>query len=230
MIIFIRSLIFYILFYLWTFFIGFFSFPVFFLNRKFDVKIWLLWSKITNKILKLTVKLNYNIKGIKNLTPNSEVIYASQHQSTWETIVFPHIIGDCLIFHKKSLLFIPIFGWHLYKLGMIIINRGSKRKEKENLKKIIFLTKKSISNKRPVLIFPHGRRILPKKKNKIQSGIVSLYKHLNVKVIPIKLDSGNYWGKKKFLKYPGNIIVEFLKPINPGLKPGQFRKKLEGIL
>ena len=26
-----------------------FWFPVFFLNRKFDVKIWLLWSKITNK-------------------------------------------------------------------------------------------------------------------------------------------------------------------------------------
>ena len=224
---FIRSVLFYFFFYLWTFFISFFSFPVFFLNRKFDVKIWLLWTKITNKILKLTINLNYEIKGIKNLNLNSKVLYASQHQSAWDTIIIPHIIGDCIIFHKKSLLFIPIFGWHLYKLGMIIIDRS---KGTKNLKKIIFLTKKAISEKRPILIFPHGTRTQPNTKNEIQSGVVSLYKHLNIKVIPIKLNSGNYWGRNKFLKYPGKIIIEFLKPIKPGLKPGEFRKKLKSIL
>ena len=57
-----------------------------------------------------------------------------------------------------------------------------------------------------------------------------LFKHLNIKVIPIKLNSGNYWGRKRFLKHPGKIIVEFLKPIKPGLKPGKFRKKLKNIL
>ena len=227
MIIFIRSILFYFLFYLWTFFIGFFSFPVFFLKRKFDVKIWLLWAKITNEILKLTINLNYKITGIKNLNKSSKALYASQHQSAWDTIVLPHIIGDCLIFHKKSLLFIPVFGWHLYKLGMIIIDRN---KGTSNLKKIIFLTKKAIVEKRPILIFPHGTRTLPNTKNKIQSGIVSLYKHLNIKVIPIKLNSGRYWGRKKFLKYPGKININFLTPIKPGLSPGEFRKKLEKIL
>mgnify|MGYP000023451244 FL=1 len=225
--IFIRSVLFYFFFYLWTFFIGFFSFPVFFFNRKFDVKIWLLWANITNKILKLTINLNYEIKGIKNLNLNSKILYASQHQSAWDTIILPHIIGDCIIFHKKSLLFIPVFGWHLYKLGMIIIDRS---KGTKNLKRIIFLTKKAISEKRSILIFPHGTRTQHNTKNEIQSGVVSLYKHLNIKVIPIKLNSGNYWGRKRFLKRPGKIIVEFLKPIKPGLKPGKFRKKLKNIL
>ena len=55
-IIFFRSLIFNILFYIWTFFISFFSFPVFFLNRKFDVKVWFLWINVTSKILKTVVK------------------------------------------------------------------------------------------------------------------------------------------------------------------------------
>ena len=227
MTIFIRSILFYLFFYFWTFFIGFFSFPVFLLNRKFDVKIWLLWANITNKILKLTINLNYEIKGIKNLNLNSKILYASQHQSAWDTIILPHIIGDCIIFHKKSLLFIPVFGWHLYKLGMIIIDRS---KGTKNLKRIIFLTKKAISEKRSILIFPHGTRTQHNTKNEIQSGVVSLYKHLNIKVIPIKLNSGNYWGRKRFLKRPGKIIVEFLKPIKPGLKPGKFRKKLKNIL
>ena len=225
-IIFLRSLIFNILFYIWTFFISFFSFPVFFLNRKFDVKVWFLWIKVTNKILKTVVNLDYEVKGSKNIASNN-VIYACQHQSAWDTIILPYLIGDCIIFHKKSLLFIPIFGWHLFKLGMVIITRN---KGTNNLRRIINKTKKAISKNRPVLIFPHGTRTLPNSTNKIQSGIVILYKHLNIKVIPIKLNSGKYWGKNKFLKYPGKITVSFLDPIQPGMNPGEFRKMLEKIL
>ena len=110
---------------------------------------------------------------------------------------------------------------------MVIITRN---KGANNLKRIINKTRKAISNNRSILIFPHGTRTLPNSKNKIQSGIVVLYKHLNIKVVPIKLNSGKYWGKNKFLKYPGKITVNFLKPILPGLNPGEFRKKLEKIL
>ena len=39
-----------------------------------------------------------------------------------------------------------------------------------------------------------------------------------------------YSKKIGFTKYPGKIIVEFLKPIKPGLEPGEFRKKLKNIL
>lgn len=226
MITFFRSLIFNILFYIWTFFIGFFSFPVFFLNRKFDVKIWFLWIKGTNNILKKIVNLEYEVEGLKNISSNN-VIYACQHQSAWDTIVIPYLIGDCIIFHKKSLLFIPIFGWHLFKLGMVIITRN---KGANNLRRIINKTKKAVSNNRSVLIFPHGTRTLPNSTNRIQSGIVTLYKHLNIKVVPIKLNSGKYWGKNKFLKFPGKITVNFLDPIKPGMAPGEFRKKLEKIL
>ena len=226
MIIFIRSLIFTILFYIWTFFICFFSFPVFFFNRKFNVKVWFTWIKVTNKILKTIIKIDYEIKGSKNITSNN-VIYACQHQSAWDTIILPYIIGDCIIFHKRSLLFIPLFGWHLFKLGMVIITRN---KGANNLRKIISKTKEAIRKNRSILIFPHGTRTLPGSINKIQSGVVILYKHLNIKVIPVKLNSGKYWGRNKFLKYPGKITVNFLKPIYPGLSPGEFRKKLEKIL
>ena len=227
MIIFFRSLIFNILFCIWTLFIGFFSFPVFFLNRKFDVKVWFIWMGVTNKILKKVVKLDYKVNGLENINPNTTFIYAAQHQSAWDTIILPYLIGDCIIFHKRSLLFIPVFGWHLFKLGMIIITRNNRAND---LTKIINKTKEAINKKRSILIFPHGTRTLPNSKNKIQSGIVTLYKHLNKKVIPVKLNSGNYWGKNKFLKYPGKITINFLKPIEIRLSPGKFRKKIEKIL
>ena len=123
MIIFLRSLIFNILFYIWTLLIAFFSFPVFFFSRKYNVKVWFLWIKVTNKILNIVTKLNYETKGLKKNGLNN-VIYACQHQSAWDTIILPYLIGDCIIFHKRSLLFIPFFGWHLLKLGMVIITRN----------------------------------------------------------------------------------------------------------
>ena len=136
MIIFLRSLIFNILFYIWTFFISFFSFPVFFFNRKFDVKVCFLWIKVTNKILKTIVKIDYEIKGSQNIS-SKNVIYACQHQSAWDTIILPYLIGDCIIFHKRSLLFIPIFGWHLFKLGMIIITRNKGVNYLKELQKLL---------------------------------------------------------------------------------------------
>ena len=145
MIIFFRSLLFYILFYLWTFIIGFFSFPVFFLNRKYDVKVWYYWQFVTKILLEYIAKLKFKIEGINNLKKNKKAIYACQHQSAWDTIMLPYILGDCIIFHKKSLLFIPIFGWHLYKLGMIIIDRS---KGTKNLKEILSITKKAILKKK----------------------------------------------------------------------------------
>ena len=158
---------------------------------------------------------------------SNNVIYACQHQSAWDTIILPYLIGDCIIFHKRSLLFIPLFGWHLFKLGMIIITRN---KGVNSLKNIISKTKEAIRKNRSILIFPHGTRTLPDSINRIQSGVVILYKHLNIKVIPVKLNSGKYWGINKFLKYPGKITVSFLDPIQPGLKTGEFRKILEKIL
>ena len=226
MIIFLRSIIFSFLFYIWTFLVCIITLPVLFFHRRIDLKVWFYWIKITNKILKNIVKINYEIKGSENNTKKN-VIYACQHQSAWDTIIIPYLIGDCIIFHKRSLLFIPLFGWHLFKLGMVIITRN---KGANNLRKIINKTKKAIYKNRSILIFPHGTRTLPNSKNKIQSGVVILYKHLNINVVPIKLNSGKYWGRNKFLKYPGKITVNFLKPIKPGLNPGEFRKKLEKIL
>ena len=145
-----------------------------------------LWPSGAFPLMRHILGLTFEQRGLENI-PNEPVIFAAKHQSAWDTIILPYLIGDCIIFHKKSLLFIPIFGWHLFKLGMIIITRS---KGANDLRRIINKTKKAISKNRPILIFPHGTRTLPNSTNKIQSGIVILYKHLNIKVIPVKLNSG----------------------------------------
>jgi len=41
------------------------------------------------------------------------------------------------------------------------------------------------------------------------------------------LNSGLYWPRRSLKRYPGTIIVEFLKPIPPGLPRKEFAERLE---
>ena len=46
-------------------------------------------------------------------------------------------------------------------------------------------------------------------------------------VVPVALNSGLFWSRRAFRKYPGTITVEFLPPIAPGLAKRAFLAELE---
>ena len=46
-------------------------------------------------------------------------------------------------------------------------------------------------------------------------------------VVPMALNSGVYWGRRKFAIKPGTITLEVLDPIPPGLPRREFMQKLE---
>ena len=51
-------------------------------------------------------------------------------------------------------------------------------------------------------------------------------------VVPVALNSGVFWGRRKFIKWPGVIDVEVLPAIPPGLDRKAFmatlRERIEG--
>ena len=48
-----------------------------------------------------------------------------------------------------------------------------------------------------------------------------------VPVVPVALNSGLFWGRRKFIKWPGVIDVEILPAIPPGLGREVFMATLE---
>ena len=91
-------------------------------------------------IIFLSVKIE--IKGKENIPENSNFLIASLHQSLFETFFLQVIFNSPIFILKKELLKIPIFGWHLKKIGSISIDRN--KISKENLgfyEKIIDATK-----------------------------------------------------------------------------------------
>ena len=54
-----------------------------------------------------------------------------------------------------------------------------------------------------------------------------LYAEIGVPCIPVALNSGLFWPRRHFRRYPGTIVVEFLPPIPPGLDKAAFFKRLQ---
>ena len=49
-------------------------------------------------------------------------------------------------------------------------------------------------------------------------------------MVPVALNSGLFWGKKAWVKKPGQIAIEYLPPIQPGLDRRAFMAELEARL
>jgi 1-acyl-sn-glycerol-3-phosphate acyltransferase len=45
--------------------------------------------------------------------------------------------------------------------------------------------------------------------------------------VPIALNSGVFWPRRKFLRYPGTIVLEVLDPIPPGLDKDTFAARVQ---
>ena len=169
---------------------------------------------------------NCNIKIIfENLKKKEKFFIASAHQSMFETFVLQAPLNFPVFILKKELLKIPLFGWYLKKIGSIDIVREITTKENLNfLDKIKNTIQK---NNRPLLIFPQGTRVKFDDRRPFKRGVGKIYESLGIPCIPVALNSGKIWPKNSFIKYPGDIHISFLEPIESGLEKVIFLKILE---
>ena len=99
----------------------------------------------------------------------------SKHQSTLETILFLLIIPNPIFIVKKELMYIPFFGWCLYLLNNISIDRSSGRSAFE---KMVTQTKKITEKGHTVILFPEGTRVPVENKTKLKQGGILMIKSL----------------------------------------------------
>lgn len=224
--IFARSLIFNLCFYAWTGFISIGLCPLLLLPRVVCENIARLWARGTVLLLRVICGITHEVVGLEN-PAQTDVIYASKHQSAWETVVFWAMVAHPVFILKRELVWIPFFGWMLLRSGSIAIDRGGKTK---TMRQMITKAKEVTDSGRTVIIFPEGTRAKLGQALPYQPGIAALYNQLDVPVVPVALNSGVCWSRKAFVKNPGKITVKFLPPIAPGMRGRDFLQKLEEVI
>jgi 1-acyl-sn-glycerol-3-phosphate acyltransferase len=62
------------------------------------------------------------------------------------------------------------------------------------------------------------------------TGVGQIYANSGVPCIPVALNSGLFWPRRTFMRYPGTLVVEFLDPLPPGLTRKDFSARVSTVI
>lgn len=224
--IFVRSVLFNILFYGFTLLVGVFGMPSFLFGRQAVQKVSRFWSGTLVAMARVVAGIDVDLRGTENI-PGGAAIVAAKHQSAWETLYFTELLDRPAAVMKDELVRVPIVGPYMRAMEMIPIDRKAGVKA---LRRMVEKAREATAAGRTILIFPQGTRVAPGASAPYHPGTAALYVGLDLPVIPVALNSGLYWSRNAFWKRPGRIVVEFLPAIPPGLDRKAFMARLEDAL
>tara|TARA_Y100000992_G_scaffold259022_1_gene193411 strand:- start:510 stop:1211 length:702 start_codon:yes stop_codon:yes gene_type:complete len=180
------------------------------------------WSKFC---LNFILSTKIVIKGEENIIKNEKFFIVSSHQSMFETFFLQTIFNSPVFILKKELLFIPIFGWYLKKIGSISIDRN--KITKDNLNFFQKISKVVNNSNRPIIIFPQATRVMPTERPPFKKGSAKIYEELKIFCQPVAINSGFVWPKYGNKTPNKTITISILNKINPGLEKFEFLKTVE---
>ncbi len=164
-----------------------------------------VWVRFVLWLAEVFCDLHYEVEGMENVDPAEPSIILSKHQSAWETIAFRHFLPMHSVLLKRSLLWLPVWGWAMAALKPIAIDRNNQRAA---LRTLLARGKIYLDQGLWVLVFPEGTRTDPGEVKKFNAGGAMLAQQTGCPVVPVAHNAGVYWPRYSFLKYPGTIKVK----------------------
>jgi 1-acyl-sn-glycerol-3-phosphate acyltransferase len=222
----LRSFIFNIVFYVNLVLFLVLGSEFFFLPRKWAVRALQTWARSSIVLLRVICGIKMEVRGRENI-PVGASLLAGKHQSLWETFAILPLLDDPCMVLKKELTYIPLFGWFAVKFGMIALERSAGSAALRNL---IQRGREEKARDRQIVILPEGTRKAPDDPPDYKPGAAALYTALELPCVPFALNAGLFWPRRKFLRIPGTIVIEFLPAIPAGLPRKEFQRRLENVI
>jgi len=188
-------------------------------SRKLGLRLALVWVGINLFGLEHICGLSGKLHGAENI-PDHACMVLSKHQSTFETLFIAQQLHDFVYVAKRSLTLIPIFGWAIWVLDFILIDRKSGRSA---VKQMVEQSAKHIDQGTNVIVFPEGTRMPVNAPPNYRAGGAVVASRINADVLPIAHNAGEFWPRMGFIKWPGQIDVFVGPPIHSdGKTPDQI--------
>jgi len=220
--IFLRSLVFNVLFYLLLLFWIIVAIPTFVMPRRAILGIAKIWARNNLWLLRVICNIRVEYRGAEKI-PQGPLIVAAKHQSIWETFALLPFFDQPLYILKRELEWIPFFGWYLIKANMIGVVRSAGGR---SLLEMARRAGAEVRRGRQLIIFPEGTRRPVDAPPRYKTGVSQVYLGCGVTCLPVALNSGLFWPRRTFMRYPGTVVVEFLDPLPPGLSREEFLTQL----
>lgn len=159
---------------------------------------------------------------VEGRLPDQNAMVALKHESFFEAIDLPNLLGRPAIIAKAELLRIPLWGRVGRAYGLVGVERDQGAKA---LRAMLAEAKRLADEGRPLAIFPEGTRVPHGRVVPLQSGFAGLYKLLGLPVVPIAVDSGPLYHRR--WKRPGTITFRVGETIPGGLSRDEIESRVQ---
>jgi 1-acyl-sn-glycerol-3-phosphate acyltransferase len=146
-------------------------------GRYFRMSPW-WWSKFIFWFFRMKL----SVSGFEYLDPQKPYVFVSNHASMFDIpTVIRALKGNVNIVFKKSLTYVPIWGWALRYGHFIMIDRSNSREAMASIDRAAV----SIRNGSSVILFPEGTRTMDGKLQPFKRGAFSLAVKAGVPIVPL---------------------------------------------
>src|SRR5258708_6821126 len=224
--IFLRSLVYNVLFYLLLVFWVIVGIPTFLMPRWAILNVARYWARSSIWLMRVICNTKVEYRGLEKI-PKGPLIVASKHQSMWETFALLQFFDQPLFIVKRELMWIPFFGWSLKKSNIIGIDRSAGAR---SLLHIARRASEAVRRGRQLVIFPEGTRTPVGAPPHYNTGIAQIYVGCGVTCLPVARNSRLFWPRRPFIRYPGTPMGAFLDPLPPGLSRREFIARISTVI
>ncbi|MCX7725389.1 MAG: 1-acyl-sn-glycerol-3-phosphate acyltransferase [Chitinispirillaceae bacterium] len=164
------------------------------------------------KHLLLICGIKADVEGLEKLDVNKRYIFIANHQSHLDIpVIMASLPHEISFIAKKELFMIPFFGWGIFALGHIWLDRSNPRKAISSIQKAIDrLKRKKVS----LVLFPEGTRSSDGKLGTFKQGSFALVLKAGVEVVPLVI-KGTFERLPKYKKIisSGRVKLIICNPI-----------------
>jgi 1-acyl-sn-glycerol-3-phosphate acyltransferase len=219
----VRSLIFSLVFYLWSAVLAIGCLPLMVCPRRWTLAVFRFWTRGIFVQLRVICGIEVELRGREHM-PAGRAIVASKHQCMFDVFAQFAWLEDACFVMRKELMRIPFFNLYAWKAGMVVVDRDGGAKA---LRDMLAQSRERLKEVRPLVIFPEAHRGEPGVAGDYHPGVAGLSRDLALPTHPVATNSGVHWPAHGFLRRPGVIVFEYLEPIQPGLKRAEYMRRLE---
>ena len=176
-------------------------------RRRFDLAAW--YAGIILRAARVLCGLDWRVEGLGNL-PAAPHVALWKHSSAWETFAQFLIGPPKVIVLKRELMLIPFFGWGLWQLRSIAVDRGAGASA---VNQVVHNGTARLREGLSLLVFPEGTRMAAGETRRYGVSGALLASRAGCVVVPVAHDAGYLWPRRGLLKRPGTITLVIGPPI-----------------
>jgi 1-acyl-sn-glycerol-3-phosphate acyltransferase len=192
--------------------------------RRVSYRASLLWVDSVLWLLRVLCRLDYRVEGIENLSAGNGIVLL-KHSSAWETIAQLRIFPEQTWVLKRELMWVPVFGWVLWLLQPIAIDR---RGGGAAVQQVLEQGRARLAAGLWVMIFPEGTRMPVGETRRYGMSGALLAAAEGLPVVPVAHNAGYFWPRRGWLKKPGTIRVVIGPPIETqGVEPRAVNERAQ---